>query len=62
MKFTEKELEVIAQVKRKLIKQQQNGDIEIAHCNADDYLCRLLIEFGLQDIVDEYNKIDKWYA
>lgn len=39
-----------------------SGDTEIAHSNADDILCQLLISLGYQDVVDAWNKIDKWYA
>lgn len=45
-----------------LKKLQANGDIEIAHAYSDDVLCKLLIEMGCEDVVSEYNKIDKWYA
>jgi len=62
MGFTKKQLELVNTIKVKLSKEQHNGDTEIAHCNADDYLCELLIGLGLQDVVDEYEKVDKWYA
>ena len=41
---------------------QGEGDTECNHINADDILCDMLIELGYKDIVDEYNKIFKWYA
>jgi hypothetical protein len=44
------------------MKQADLGDTEIAHGDADDLLCDLLIELGYYDVVNEYNKIDKWYA
>lgn len=37
-------------------------DIEIAHGEADDVLCELLVSLGYQDVVDEWEKVDKWYA
>ncbi|WP_313752447.1 hypothetical protein [Mixta calida] len=37
-------------------------DKEIAHVNADDVICDLLKSLGYQDVVEEYDKIDKWYA
>ena len=37
-------------------------DTEVAHSTADEILCELLLEMGYKDLVDEYNKIDKWYA
>lgn len=42
--------------------EQQSGDTEIAHCSADDVLCDLLKSLGYQDVVDEYDKVKKWYA
>lgn len=41
---------------------QSNGDTEIAHAYADDILCQLLTALGHADVVDEYQKVDKWYA
>lgn len=42
--------------------QQQNFDPEAAHAEADDILCHLLASLGHQDVVDEYNKVKRWYA
>lgn len=47
----------------KALKECQNdGDTEAAHSNADDILCALLKELGYQNVVDEWNKVPKWYA
>ena len=45
-----------------LKKLQEPGDTEAAHGDADDVLCRLLSSLGYQDVVDEWEKVDKWYA
>lgn len=42
--------------------EQQNFDIEVAHANADVILCHFLTALGYQDVVAEYNKVNKWYA
>jgi hypothetical protein len=47
---------------KELKKEQRNGDTEVAHCYADDILCELLTGLGFKDVVDEYNKVHKWYA
>lgn len=47
---------------RMLRVEQKSGDIEAAHSNADDIICLLLEELGYSDVVEEYHKIDKWYA
>jgi len=39
-----------------------NGDTEVAHGNADDLLCNLLVELGYKKVIDVYNEVDKWYA
>lgn len=41
---------------------EQNYDTEAAHAIADAILCELLISLGHQDVVSEYNKVEKWYA
>lgn len=45
-----------------LREEQKNEDWEIAHSNADDILCKFLLSLGYEDIVREYNLINKWYA
>jgi len=45
-----------------LVALQGEGDTEANHGNADDILCEFLKGLGYENIVDEYNKIDKWYA
>lgn len=62
MKLTKKQIEIVEETKQYLIKEQNNGDQEGAHLNADAHLCGLLVALGFKDIVDEYDKIDKWYA
>ena len=42
--------------------EQRNSDTEVAHSNADDTLCELLISLGFQDVVEEWIKVEKWYA
>lgn len=37
-------------------------DTEMAHIQADEIICAVLDELGCDEIVDEYNKIYKWYA
>jgi hypothetical protein len=46
----------------KLRKLNELGDTEAGHALADDLLVEILIKLGYQDIVDEYESIDKWYA
>jgi len=37
-------------------------DTEMAHGDADDILCDLLVSLGYVEVVNEYHKVDKWYA
>jgi len=41
---------------------QDSDDKEMAHFAADVVLCRLLRALGYEDVVKEWNAIDKWYA
>jgi hypothetical protein len=45
-----------------LISLQNQGDKEMRHVYADDVLCSLLKDLGYSEVVEEYNKIDKWFA
>jgi len=60
MKQTKKQIK--QEILAKLSNEIDNDDYEQAHGKADDLLCELLIKLGHQDIVDVYNKINKWYA
>lgn len=46
----------------KLRQCQSNFDTEIAHIDADGVLTDLLTALGYQDVVAEWERIDKWYA
>jgi hypothetical protein len=46
----------------KLKGLQSSGDTESAHGDADQILCDLLSALGYQDVVEQWEKIDKWYA
>ena len=41
---------------------KNNGDIEVAHLDADNILCDVLTQLGYKELVDIYKKVDKWYA
>lgn len=41
---------------------QEPGDTEAAHSVADEILCKLLRSLGYRDVVDEWEKVEKWYA
>jgi precorrin isomerase len=46
----------------RLKAEQDNGDKEAAHGNADAVLVDLLSALGYDDVVDEWAKVGKWYA
>ena len=58
--MTKKELK--ADAIKKLKELQLSTDTESAHSYADDVLCELLKNLNCKDVVEEYNKIDKWYS
>jgi hypothetical protein len=52
--------EAIASLKK--IHEEYGADVESDHLFADEILCELLISLGYEDVVFEWEKIDKWYA
>jgi len=48
--------------KDRLIELQGSGDTELQHVHADEVLCDMLNDLGFKQIVDEFVKVDKWYA
>lgn len=46
----------------KLIELQEFKDFEAAHSMADSLLCEFLESIGHKDIVEEFNKVGKYYA
>lgn len=44
------------------LKKAQQQDTEDGHVRADEILCQFLTDKGFSDIVEEYEKVDKWYA
>lgn len=41
---------------------QSNPDKEVAHNQADKILCDLLNWLGYDDVVKEFENLEKWYA
>ena len=62
MKLNKTQKSKVALAIYRLKSLQSNIDIELAHAEADDILCAVLEVFGLSEIVEEYNKIEKMYA
>ncbi len=46
----------------KLKQCQDYDDTERAHNDADDVLRDLLVALGYKDVVEEWVKVEKWYA
>lgn len=45
-----------------MIEAGNQDDPEDAHADADDILCEVLEKLGFEDLVSEFNKINKYYA
>ena len=43
-----------------MAKEAENLDYEAAHANADNILCGLLRKLGFGDVIDVFDKIQKW--
>lgn len=52
----------VKQALKELKKLQKSDDPEERHAQADQILCELLIELGYWRVVNEYDKILKYYA
>jgi hypothetical protein len=66
-----KRLERLEQLKAEMIRWTGDGDIEIAHSQADSLLLEVLrvvagdatvIREAVDQIIDAYELVDKWYA
>lgn len=44
------------------VHQENSGDTENAHGQADKVLCKLLYGLGFADVVREWEKVPRWYA
>lgn len=56
---------------RQMSECANNGDFEVSHINADELLVELvesivdytgMYESEINDVLDQYNKVGKWYA
>ena len=47
---------------RLLLEADDWVDREAAHIQADRALCGLLLSLGFDDIVEVFERVDKWYA
>lgn len=54
--------EKLKKIEKELKILQNSGDIEESHSIADSYLMEALTLLGCNKIVEEYDKVDKWYA
>ena len=61
-KVKTKTLAEMAAAEMRKIGEEHEGDPEVAHGAADGLLCQTLRNLGYGEMVDEYHKIDKWYA
>lgn len=46
----------------RLKELQKSHDTEDAHIEADDILCELVAMFVSGEVVEEWEKVPKWYA
>lgn len=57
-----KKADIIKEAVEKMKECVNNGDTEVAHLDADDILCDVLTQLGYKELVDLYEKVNKWYA
>jgi hypothetical protein len=61
MKLTPAEL-ALQQLRAIKALQEKCRDLGVDHSSADKVLCQLLRSLGYDEVVNEYELIDKWYA
>ena len=44
------------------LSEIDEDDVEMAHIDADDILCDLLVKLGYSVVVEAYTRIPKWFA
>jgi hypothetical protein len=57
-----REIKIYREIKSKMIECLDNGDTEVTHIIADELLCELLKHLGYDELIEIYEKVDKWYA
>lgn len=57
-----KQMDLVQSTKLRLQEAQKDWDQENAHIEGDKALCDLLKGFGFNDVVKEFEDINKWYA
>lgn len=47
---------------KELLKLRASADKELAHIKADEILCNVLRAYGQDELVKEFEDMDKWYC
>ena len=55
-------IDLLNAYKRKMMDALDDGDEEIGHIECDGVLCDLLNELGFGEIVEIYERQEKWYS
>ena len=58
----EKRKQLIKKTVAKLRHIRETEDTESGHAAADSVLCELLVTLRFEEVVQEYNEQDKWFA
>jgi hypothetical protein len=54
--------DIQATIELKRIIKECKGDLEDLHVEMDEYLCKLLVDLGYEDMVEVFEEQEKWYA
>ena len=57
-----KKEDIIKEAVEKMKECVNNSDTELAHLDEDNILCDVLTQLGYKELVDLYEKVNKWYA
>jgi hypothetical protein len=59
---TEEEIQIEYQKALTDMDECENYDCEVSHCSADHILCKFLNTLGYTELVEKFQKLEKWYA
>jgi hypothetical protein len=62
LKELKKILKDLVEYQKKVYQEREYMDLEYPHMVADEILCKVLLLYGEEEIVDLFYALRKWYA
>jgi ATP-dependent protease HslVU (ClpYQ) peptidase subunit len=55
-------LKKLVEYQKKVYEERDYMDLETIHMVADELLCKVLVLYGEEELVDLFRSLKKWYA